>query len=247
MKSFVVNHRARFPQGVLTLALLLFGAPDPLSAQHHAGTPPQVVVSGSAELNIPPDLAHLVIAVETRARTSAAAASENATIQTAVLSAIRRAEVADAQVRTQLLQVTPEYEYPREGGRPTVTGYVARNSVMVEVRDVSRVGAVVDAALAQGATNIQGPRFGLSNPDSARREAVHAAVRSALADAEVIARAAGMQLGPVLEIVFDDAGPGPMHDGGVMMARATEAVETPVATGTVAVRASVRVRIALSP
>lgn len=222
----------------------LFTAPARAQDGHHTVAPsPSIVVMGAAEVELAPDRASLGVAVETRARTATAAASENARIQTGVLRAIRAAGIAEAQIQTQALRVSPEYEYPREGGRPTLVGYVARNGVQVEIRDISRVGAVVDAALGQGATNVSGPRFFLANADSARRVALDAAVRNALADAEVMARAAGLQLGEIREMELQDGSVTPMADGMVMMARAQESAPTPVMSGTITVRAAVRIRV----
>lgn len=227
----------------------LIAGPPALEAQRAPmGERPHLIVVASSEVEVVPDRAHLLIAVESRGRTSQAAATENARVQTAVLEAIRRAGIPAAQIRTQSVMVTPEYEYPREGGRPTVTGYQARNAVQVEARDLSRVGGVIDAALAAGATNINGPSFALANPDSSRREALDAAVRKGMADARVMAQAAGMTLGAVLELSSEDGAQTPMFDRGEMVAmRATEAAPTPISAGLISVRSTVRLKIALRP
>lgn len=220
-----------------------------VGAQGMHSTPPQVVVSASEEVDVTPNRAHLTVAVETRGRTSQLASQENARLATAILEAIRRAGIPAAQVRTVGLQVNPEYRYPEGGGRPTVVGYQAQNSVRVEIRDLSKVGAVVDATVAAGATNLSGPYFTLANPDSARREALAMAVSRAQADAQVMARAAGQKLGVVLELSSGGGVEQPMFDRGPMLmaARAESVAETPVATGTIKVRASVTMRIQLVP
>jgi len=243
-------------RGILRLAFVVgvfaFGAGggSALRAQDHGSAmsaPRQIVVSAHSEVDVAPDRAHLTIAVESRARTSQAASSENARVQTAVIEAVRRVGVEASHIRTQLVMVQPEYQYPREGGRPMVSGYVARNSVLVEIRDLSRIGGVIDAALTAGATNIQGPNFSLSNPDSARREALDGAVRKAMADAAVIARAADVRLGDLLELTSDDArGILPMVEARGVMGMRAEMAETPIEAGTIQVRASVRLRIAVT-
>lgn len=209
---------------------------------------PSLVVGASAEVRVAPDRAELSVAVESRARTAAQASAENARVQTAVLDAVRRQGITAQQLQTRSMQVTPEYQYPREGGRPTVTGYVARNEVVVTLTDLSKVGAVIDAALGQGATNISGPRFMLANPDSARREALDAAVRKAMADAHVMARAAGVRVGRVLEMSthsgsenFEVARPA------VMMRAAADATPTPIESGNLTIQASVQLRVAIFP
>lgn len=209
---------------------------------------PSITVSASEEVEVAPDRAHLTIAVETRGRTSQAAATENARLANAMLEAVRRAGVAPQQLRTQGLMISPEYQYPKEGGRPTVVGYQARNSVLVEVRDISRVSAVIDAAIGQGATNISGPSFALSNPDSARRVAMDVAVRRAVADAEVMARAAGGKLGAVLELSAVEPDRAVFERGMVMAAmRVEDSVATPIEAGLIKVRASVTLKVAIDP
>lgn len=219
------------------------------SGHHMPAERPRLTVSASAEVRVAPDLAHLGIAVETRGRTSAQAAGESARIQTAVLGALRRIGVSGNQVQTRSVQVTPEYEYPREGGRPTVTGYISRNEIAVELNDLSKIGPVIDAALAQGASNVSGPRYALANPDSARREALDAAVRKAMADAQVMAAAAGVRAGHVLEMSFDGSGGGvePAPEMVRMRLAASDAAPTPIETGLITVRAFVQLQVAIIP
>lgn len=242
----------RFAHRVAVCSLLGFAA-FPVGAQVHGGTTtheerPALFVSADAEVQVAPDRAHLTVAVETRGRTSQQAGAENARIQTAVLDALRRQGIESAQLQTRAVQVTPEYQYPREGGRPTVTGYVARNEVAVEVRDLTRIGGLIDAALAQGATNVAGPHFTLSNPDSSRREALDLAVRKAMADARVMAAAAGVRVGRVLELSSDaSAVAAPEVSFARMRVAAADAAPTPVESGLITVRSSVRLKVAIVP
>ena len=241
----------RMPRGVV-VALALLAVAAPLQAQgaghHEPEVRPSLFVAASAEVRVVPDRAQLSIAVETRSRTASAAGSENARIQTAVLEAVRRLGVTSEQIQTRAVQVMPEYQYPREGGRPTVTGYAARNEIAVELTDPSKVGAVIDAALAQGATNVAGPRYFLANPDSARREALDAAVRKAIFDAQVMARAAGVRAGRVLELSSDgSAGVLEAAAPMAMMRVAADAAPTPTETGLITVRATVQLRVAVVP
>ena len=235
--------------GVLALLLVL-----PLgraAAQAGPGLEPVrpiIVVSANAEVDVAPDRAHLSVAVESRGRTAAEASAASARLKIAVLDAIPRAWIPAAQIQTTAISVAPEYEYPREGGRPTLVGYQARNSVEVEVRDLTVIGAVLDAVLAAGATNVAGPRFAIADASSARRAALELAVRKAHADAEAIAAAAGVSLGGVLEIISADQGEvAPMMEftRARLTASASADVGTPVESGRITVRASVSVRYAI--
>lgn len=237
-----------FSRFLWVLALVSASAPG-LTAQESptGGGTPQIVVSAWDEVEVAPDRARIQVTVETRARTPQAASGENARIATDVLAALGRAGARGGQVRTQGLVVAPEYQYPREGGRPTVAGYSARNVLSVEILDLAALSAVLDAAVGTGATNVSGPDFHVSNPDSARREALSAAVRRARADAEVMAEAAGVSLGHVLEITSGGQAEGPVFRMAEMaMSRADASTPTPVMPGLVRIRADVSIRFAVS-
>lgn len=242
-------HLSRWLAGLAAISLLSL----PAGAQSHSGSMsheerPALFVTAEAEVHVAPDRAHLSVAVETRGRTSQQAGAENARIQTAVLGALRRQGVESAQLQTRAVQVNPEYQYPQDGGRPTVTGYVARNEIVVEVRDLTKIGALIDASLSQGATNITGPHFSLANPDSSRRKALEMAVEKALADARVMAQAAGVRVGSVLEL-SSEASAMPMAEMTQVRMRvsAADAAPTPVETGLITVRSSVRLKVAIVP
>ena len=100
--------------------------------------------------------------------------------------------------------------YPGQGLPPKVSGYVARNSVRVEVLKLELAGVLVDAALAKGATNVMGLQFYSSRAAEARREALVRAVKAARLDAEAMALAAGYQLGALIEISSSGPSEAPM-------------------------------------
>jgi uncharacterized protein YggE len=214
--------------------------------QHQAPTP-QIVTNATEEVEIMPDRAVISFSVETRGKTAAEAGRENARIQGGVLDTLRKLGIAPAQLRTQGLNINPEYEYPQDGRRPTVVGYQARNSVQVEVRQLAQAGTLIDAGLAKGATNVGGLRFFASNTEGARREALQKAVTRARADAEAIASAAGGALGGVLEIQANPGSDGPIGiDAGPMMLMKEARADAPtqVESGVLKVRVSIMARFA---
>jgi uncharacterized protein len=93
--------------------------------------------------------------------------------------------------------------YPGDGKAPQVVGFIASNSVRVRTDQLERVGAVIDAAIKKGATSVVGLMFYSSNVDDARRTALAQAVENARRDAEVMARAAGGQLGALIELTSE--------------------------------------------
>lgn len=222
------------------------GMPVPTPQQ-----PPTIMVNAVGEHRTTPDRASVMIAVQTRAATAAAASRENARIQRAVFDTLRAVGIPAEQLSTMGYSVQPEYRHDPRGGTPArVVGYVVHNMVRVEVRRLDQVGTVIDASLAKGANNINSLDFYVANRDAARREALSAAVSRARADAEAMARAAGGSLGQLLEMnSMEMDGPRPpiMYRRDAMMAEAASAAPTPVAPGEETVRASVMTRWAFVP
>jgi hypothetical protein len=139
------------------------------------------------------------------------AARDNAQRQRAVIDAIVAAGVPREQVSTENYSVYPDTRFDQSTQKTTVTGYVVSNVVRVEVRRIDQVAVVIDASLAKGANQINSLDFFSSNSDSARHEALSQAISRAHADAEVMARAAGGSLGPLLELSTSSGEPRPVY------------------------------------
>jgi uncharacterized protein YggE len=227
-------------------AFVLISAP--LFAQQGANIAPiepipEIAVGAHGETKVPPDRATIQISVQTRATTAAAAASENATKQSAVITAIRALGIGADQISTTGYNVYPEQRY-EPNREPTVIGYNVTNTVSVDVRKLDQIGPIIDAALSKGANMISSLQFYASNTDEARRTAIGSAVQKARLDAEAAARAAGGSLGALIEINIG-AQPQPRP---IVMARAAavqmEAAPTPINPGdqTVAVDITARWR-----
>lgn len=239
-----VPARAIAAYSLPTLLIAVMGS-SLLGAQAGPAVPPQpppfIATSAVGEARITPDRATLHVAVESRGQSAAAAAAENARLQTRVIEAVKAAGVAAAQIRTAGYNISPEYAY-QEGKAPRVTGYRAANTVQVEIRNIATVAKVIDAALGAGATNIGALQMYPSNPDAARREALQQAVAKARADAEALAGAAGGSLGALIEMSSTQYEvPRPVEQAFAAMARA-DVAPTPIETGEYRVTASVQVR-----
>jgi uncharacterized protein len=204
---------------------------------------PQIVTTASGEVRVAPDRASIQIGVQSRASTAAAAATQNATKQRAIIDAIKARGIPAEQIATSNFNVIPETRYDREGqAAPRTTSYLVINTVNVDVRRIDQVGPVIDAALVAGANQINSLSFGLANADSARRSALAQAVAKSRADAEAMARAAGGSLGPLLELTsMDQYVPGPPRPFDMRVA-ATAEMKTPVEAGEETIRATVMAR-----
>ena len=225
-------------------AVVVAGAGAGAQDQPQRPQVPQIVTTASSEVRVSPDKATISIGVQTRATTAAAAASQNAQKQRAVIDAIKAKGVAAEQISTTGFNVIPETVYDRDGrAAPQTRSYLVMNTVNVDLRRVDLAGAVIDAALAAGANQINALQFGLQNADSARRVALTGAVTKARADADAIARAAGGTLGTLLEVQatdYQESPPIPMRRMAANEVMAAQA--TPVEPGLETVRATVVVR-----
>ena len=224
-------------QTIRTAVLALSCALSPVAAPSLAGAqvpvPPTIATSGNGEAKVTPDRAAVMVNVQTRAATAAAAAAENARRTTAVLDALGKLGLPKSQLSTDGYTVYPETRYDPNGQSPRVTGYVVTNTVRAETHRPEQAGTIVDAALGAGANMINGLSFYASSIDVPRREAIAGAVASARADAEAWLRAAGGSLGALIELSTQGptVPPRPMYDMSVMARKAEAAVPTPVNPG----------------
>ena len=192
-----------------TLWVLL--APSTIQAQDSRApleSIPQIAVTGRGEVKVSPDRATIQISIQTRASTAAASGAENANKQQAVLTALRALGLENDQLSTINYNVYPEQRY-EQGKEPVIVGYTVTNTILAEVRKLSQVGPVIDAALSHGANMISSLQFYASNTETARRTAITAAIEKARADAEAAARAARGTLGTLLKISIGAYSPPP--------------------------------------
>jgi len=230
------------PLAIASVALSL-GAQQPGAPSPSVMRPPsEISTSATGEARYTPDRATISMGVQTRAATAAKASAENAAKQRAVIDAIRAQGIAPEQISTVNYNLNAEQEFnPQAGDKaPRVTGYVATNTLRVEVRKVEQVGAFIDEAIAKGANDVSSLDLHSSMPDSLRRLALADAYRQAFADATVLARAAGGQLGELIELSTSAGGqPQPY----VMQSTALrKGPTTPIETGEQTVTAGVMAR-----
>jgi uncharacterized protein len=159
-----------------------------------------IVVSGTGRVALEPDIADLRLGVAVSRPTVEAARSEAARVMEAILAAVDEAGISRRDVRTALLSVQPRYDY-RESRAPALTGYELANVVEVTVRDLAKLGDVVDGTLAAGATSMDGLTFRVDDPGPAEAEARRQAMAAARARADILADAAGLAIDGVADIV----------------------------------------------
>ncbi|RRH77347.1 SIMPL domain-containing protein [Falsigemmobacter faecalis] len=182
--------------GLLAAAMMAQLAAAPLFAQEMK---PVITVTGEAGVKVAPDMATIRIGVDTLEGTAAEAMQNNSAQMRSVQEALRASGLQDRDLQTSGLSVQPEYSYPQNGER-VLQGYRATNGLNVQVRDLAKLGGILDQVTKDGANNIGGLSFGLQESGKAQDEARVAAVKEARRRAEMMAEAEGVKLGRVLEI-----------------------------------------------
>lgn len=225
----------RLSRGLAPLLFAVSIAAMPARAQT---VPPQSLqISVDSEVRSAPDLAVLSAGVMTMAATAQAAMSDNARQMSAMMAALKKAGIAEKDIQTAGINLSPQFRY-RDNQAPELTGYQASNMVEVRVRALDRIGTTLDALVAQGANQINGPTFTVQNADALLDQARADAVKKGLARAEVYARAAGLKV-IRLTAISEGAAAAPPMPMLRQSAMAMEASNTPVAPGQVGLTASI--------
>jgi len=209
---------------------------DPATAPEHT-----ISVSGTGRVLISPDIADLRLGVSVTAKTVKAARDANATSMTAVIDSIKKLGIADKDIQTSTLSLSPVYDYPPDQRAPILTGYNLTNVVAVTIRDLDKAGDVIDGALAAGATTLDSISFRVDDQTAAEKQAREAAMAEANAKAQTLASAAGVSITGVAAISETSAPtPYPIYYRGMAESAARD-VATPVQPGTNEVTVTVSV------
>lgn len=205
-----------------------------------------VTVPGQGSVRVEPDVADLRLGVVSIRPTAAAARSAAAATMQAIIDALLAAGVERRDLQTTLVGLDAVRDYSSPSG-PTVTGYQMTNAVEATIRVVATVGAVIDAALAAGATSMDGLTFRVADPTEALAEARRLAVADARTRATTLAAEAGVTLGRVVGIVEGGAMvPEPPRPMAELRMKAAADVATPVEAGTSELSIAVTVTFAIA-
>ena len=226
-----------FPQ--LVAALIMFGAlTAPISAEEKT-MERTVTVSASGTVSAEPDEATISTGVTSESKTAREALSKNTDAMKKVIAELKAQGVAAKDIQTSQFNVEPVYVYPKEGQPPVVTGYRVTNSVAVRVRNLDKLGGVLDQLVTVGANQIGGISFDVSKAETLKDDARKDAMANALRRAKLLATAGGAEVGEVMQISEDVSYQGPQP---VMYAKRAMAAEAaPVERGSQQLEARVTV------
>jgi uncharacterized protein len=200
--------------------------------------PPTVSVTGEASISVPPDLAQIDSGVTTEAKTAREASEANNKAMGGVLQALKNAGLAEKDIQTSRLSLSPQSAPNRNANAPfLIVGYRASNRVTVTIRDITKVADTIDVLVGAGANEISGMSFMVSKASKLLDDARAEAIADARRKAEIYAKAANITLGAPISI-SEETTPGPMP---YRKMAADMAASTPVAQGQETLRVSVSV------
>lgn len=226
--------------GIVAAALLGPAFAPRATTAVDGATPPEHIISvtGTGRVVLVPDTADLRIGVMIQRPTVKAARAAAAEAMNDVIASLRKAGIAERDIRTSTLTLAPVYDYSPTGAPPKITGYQLTNIVAVIVRDLDRLGDAIDDSLTVGATTLDGVSFRVEDSTKAAEEARKAAMADAKAKADALASAAGVSIvgvSTISESVSPVPYPVPYADAG----GAKEA--TPVLPGTTEISVTVSI------
>ncbi|MGB0386402.1 MAG: SIMPL domain-containing protein [Ardenticatenaceae bacterium] len=200
---------------IVAIMLSLFGQRS-VTAQQPVVVGDEIVrtvsVSGTGVVSAVPDQATIDIGVRTEGKTSEEALEENNDKMDALLASLKRAKILSKDIQTRDFSIWPQYR-ESSSGTTRITGYEVSNTVVITVRDIENLGQTLDAAVKAGSNQVNGIRFGFSDPAALLDQARENAMKDAKRKATELAQLADVELGTVVTISESGSAPRPVFRG----------------------------------
>jgi len=200
---------------LVALLALVISACGPTTVNQQALPPLRTVnVTGSGTANLVPDIAYIYVGVHTEKPSAAEAMDENNAQTQKMIQALKDFGIAAKDIRTTNFSIWPQDKYDPMTGTPTGDKtYVVDNTVYVTVRDLGKLGDLLDTVIAAGANTVNSIQFDVADKEAALKGARADAVKDAEAQAQELADAAGVKLGEIQTIGFNESSPYPIYNG----------------------------------
>ncbi|ANL66613.1 hypothetical protein AMC82_CH02988 [Rhizobium phaseoli] len=237
---------------VLMTALLALplAAAAPAMAQEAKPREAVISVTGDGESSVTPDMAIVTLSVVKQAKTAREALDENNKAMKDVLDALKSGGIAERDLQTSGFSIQPQYNYPQpvdgQQQQPQLIGYQTINAVTVRLRDLAKLGQVIDQSVTLGINQGGDIQFTNDKPETAIEEARKDAVAEAVKKAKTLSEAAGVKLGRIIEINENEPRPLPQPAYRATMMKEADAA-VPVQAGETTYNVSVTVTFAIEP
>lgn len=226
----------------MAFGFMALNAPNELTMANTEGTDPRLVtVSGEGKIVVTPDLAYIDIGVQTKNPDAAMAQQENAKLMAVVINAIKAAGVKAEDIQTTGYSLYQTYDYYAE--KQNDPYYIANNTVNVKVKDITKVGQIIDSATKAGANTINSIRFTIDDDSQYYQEALKLAMADAKGKAQAVLGTFGKTAGLPYSVSEVSNGGGLYYDyyPGKGVAEAAMDASTPIESGQITITANVSV------
>lgn len=224
----------------LAFAFVALAAAGPVAAEQ-APSPATITLQGRGEVSAVPDMAVITTRVVSVGKTASETLDQNTATMTKVIADIKGSGVADKDIQTSGFSIYPRYDHrdDRNGRPPAIIGYEVSNGVTVQVRDLAKLGTILETVVTSGVNSVDGIRFAVSETDELLDEARKGAVLDARKKAELYTQAAGVKLGRILSI--SEAGVSAPRPQAVRFEAAMASAPVPIQAGETELQASVTI------
>ena len=189
--------------GVFALAACFL---DPAYAQETKPPPRLIALTGHGEVKAKPDLAVVTVGVLSQSQTARQAVTDNNAAMEKVIASLKAAGIEAKDIQTSNFLVNPRYDY-QNNSQPRLIGYDVSNTVGVTVRDLEKLGSILDDVVSEGSNQINGVMFGIAERDRLEDEARKLAVADASRKARIYGEAAQLTLGQIVAISESSSAP----------------------------------------
>ena len=222
--------------------LILFTA---FQCTAYAAEVPIISVTGEGVVEAPPDCATISVGVISRNNDATKVQAENSRLAANVINSIAALGIDRKNIRTGNYNFHQLYRNDNNNRR-IFDGYEVSNTVTILVTDLSKVGKVIDTALANGANQVDSLNFGIRDREKFQNDALRLAVRDAMKKAEIVAAELGKRVTGVHSVSINSASIGTPYVERMAMANMDAKFETPIESGTLNCSASVYVEFIIS-
>jgi uncharacterized protein YggE len=227
-----MQHAQLGPARTVWVALMSGLAVAGAASAHDTVPPPLISVTGEGEVKAMPDMAYVTLGVEARKPTLAEARTQVTATVERVLALTRELKIDPKFVDSSQLQVQPEYRWNEKDSQRVLLGYVVSRQIEVELRDLERLGPLLERSVSAGVNVLGGARLDSTRRKELEREALTKAVDDARLDAETLAKAASARLGAVYSLSASTAMPfQPKYMERAVMSAQADAAEQTYAPG----------------
>jgi uncharacterized protein len=244
MEVIMTMSRVILTVGCAVLTAAIICVPTVQAQQAPSQPEARLIVVGEGSVRVAPEHAQVTTGVTTKANTVKQATDANSKLMAAVTAALVQSGIAQQDIQTSRFSIQPLYtNEPR--AEPKLAGYSVSNQVTLKIREIEKIGDILDRLITVGVTDVSNIAFLVSDPSKALDHAREAAIGDARRKAEVYAHAAGLRVGQIVWIT-EDSGAIPSLNARSGGAPPPMAAQVPIASGEDILRVRVSVGFAVT-